>query len=146
MRPELQKMLSQCGMAENSGSQTTLVCSNQQCSGPLYKGVRQSVSKKARPPTETGLANKWLQGKKKEEESQLLAYATGRIMGLLFSCCQLPSFTQNNSIKSLVPNTGSPTVFLPCFSYSPFLCWAMKPLRAALGTVCLVSPSPLMLS
>lgn len=82
MRPELQKMLSHCGMAENSGLQTTLVCSNQQCSGPLYKGVRQSVSKKAGPPTETGLANKWLQGKK--EERQLLAYATGRITDFFF--------------------------------------------------------------
>lgn len=57
-------------MAENNGSQTTLVCSNQQCSGPLYKGVRQSVSKKAEPPTETGPANKWLLVKRKKR-SQL---------------------------------------------------------------------------
>lgn len=60
MRPELQKMLSHCGMANNSGSQTTLVSSNQQCSGPLYTGVRQSVSKKTELPTQTSPANKWL--------------------------------------------------------------------------------------
>lgn len=60
MRPELQKMLSHCGMANNSGSRTTLVCSNQQCSDPLYTGVRQSVSKKAELPTQTSPANKWL--------------------------------------------------------------------------------------
>lgn len=60
MRLELQKMLSHCGMANNSGSRTTLVSSNQQCSGPLYTGVRQSVSKKAELPTQTNPANKWL--------------------------------------------------------------------------------------
>lgn len=70
MRPELQKMLPHCGMAENIGSQTTLVCSNQQCSGPLYKGVRQSVSKKAGPPAETGPANKWLEVKKKKKKKR----------------------------------------------------------------------------
>lgn len=61
-------MLPHCGMAENMGSQTTLVCSNQQCSGPLYKGVRQSVSKKAGPPAEPGPANKWLEVKKKKKK------------------------------------------------------------------------------
>lgn len=98
MRPELQKMLSHCGMEANSGSQTTLVCSNQQCSGPLYKGVRQSVSKKAEPPTETGPANKWLLVKRRRRSKPALAYATDLISQFFFCCCVPPSFIQNNSI------------------------------------------------
>lgn len=74
-------MLSHCGMAENSGLRTTLVHSNQQGSGPLYKGVRQSVSKKAGPPTETGPANKWLLVKRERERKKepAFTYATSCI-------------------------------------------------------------------
>lgn len=119
MRPKLQKMLSHCGMAENSGSQTTLVCSNQQCSGPLYEGVRQSVSKKARPPTETDPANKWLQVRKKKMKKKASFSICNRSHhSLLFSLCQLPSFKWNNFIKSLVPTTRSHRMFLPGFSPS----------------------------
>lgn len=74
MRPGLQKMLSHCGMAENSSLRTTLVHSNQQGSGPLYKGVRQSVSKKAEPPTETGPANKWASSKEREREKKKASF------------------------------------------------------------------------
>lgn len=86
MRPELQKILSNCGMAEKSSSQTTLVCSNQQYSGPLYKGVRQSVSKKAEPPTETGPANKWLPVKRGKKASFNICNRSQIAMHLLLLC------------------------------------------------------------
>lgn len=101
MRPELQKMLSHCGMADNSGLWTTLVCSNQQCSGPLYKGVRQSVSKKAELPTETGPINKWLpvkRGKKKP----VLPHTTGLISQYIYFFCVPLSFICINSNKSVI--------------------------------------------
>lgn len=121
MRPGLQKMLPHCGMAENIGSQTTLVCSNQQCSGPLYKGVRQSVSKKAGPPAEPGPANKWLEVKKKEEREAALSICNRSHHGLLSSLCQWPSFMGNNSIENLSPPPGDPSapVFLPGLAHSP---------------------------
>lgn len=115
MRPELQKMLPHCGMAENIGSQTTLVCSNQQCSGPLYKGVRQSVSKKAGPPAETGPANKWLEVKKKKRREAALNICNRSHHGLIYSLCQRPSFMGNSSIEeNLVPRHQEP----PAYRYS----------------------------
>lgn len=156
MRPELQKMLSHCGMAENIGSQTTLVCSNQQCSGPLYKGVRQSVSKKAGPPTETGSANKWLEvkKKKKKEGRQLQAYATGRTTVFFLPFANyLLSFMWNNSSGALPWPPGAPRytgVLIWLHSYPLYtlpIPLLGNPLRAAPGTLCLiVSPFHLRLS
>lgn len=105
MRPELQKMLSHCGMAENSSSRTTLVSSNQQCSGPLYKGVRQSVSKKAEPPTETGPANKWLlvrREKKKKKRKPALIYATGLRSQSIYFFSIPPPLIRRTLVKSIV--------------------------------------------
>lgn len=93
-------MLSHCGIADDSGSQTTLVCSNQQCSGPLYKGVRLSVSNKAEPPTETGPANKCLPGGKKRKPA--LTYATGLIWQCIYFFWVSPSFIRSNSITSVI--------------------------------------------
>lgn len=101
-------MLPHCGMAENIGSQTTLVCSNQQCSGPLYKGVRQSVSKKAGPPAEPGPANKWLEVKKKKRERGSFKHMQQVASRSSFLSLQRPSFMGNNSIENLVPATRSP--------------------------------------
>ena len=100
MRPELQKILSNCGIAEKSSSQTTLVCSNQQYSGPLYKGVRQSVSKKAEPPTETGPANKWLLVKTGKKASFNICNRSQITMYLL--PCVLSSFIWSIVIKDII--------------------------------------------
>lgn len=118
MRPELQKMLSHCGMEENSGSRTTLVCSNQQCSGPLYKGVRQSVSKKAEPPTETGSANKWLPVKRRKPA---LAYATHLISQFFFLLCSIFFHTEQLHQVSFGSNMSSGTeersdIYLPALT------------------------------
>lgn len=113
MRPELQKMLSYCGMANNSGLRTTRVCSNQQCSGPLYTGVRQSVSKKAELLTQTSPANKWLpvkagkQGGRTGGEKPAPTYATGLISQCSYFFCVPPYFIWSTSIKMVTWNTLS---------------------------------------
>lgn len=134
MRPELQKMLSHCGMAENIGSQTTLVCSNQQCSGPLYKGVRQSVSKKAGPPTETGSANKWLEVKKKKKKEDSFKHM--QQIAPRSSFFPLPTtfflscgITHQEPCPDHQERPGTP-VFLSGFTHTlsipcPFPCWAI---------------------